>query len=239
MVLTNKLSLNAGKTKLFVHKLSACDSIPLRLPTITFNSIEIKRGSSAKFLGVIIDENITWNKHIELVENKISKNIGILYRASHYLDKKSLKSIYFSFIHNYVNYCNIAWASTSRTKLDKILKKQKHAVRIIYNKDKFTHSKPLMRDMNALNVYQINIFQVLKFMYKSKHNLNPREFDNTFTKIHHGYPTKFFRSNFKQLKVITKTTSFAISSRGPKIWNNYLHEFEKKYIYICLYFFIN
>ena len=72
MVLTNKLSLNAGKTKLFVHKLSACDSIPLRLPTITFNSIEIKR-ESAKFLGVIIDENITWNKHIELVENKISK----------------------------------------------------------------------------------------------------------------------------------------------------------------------
>ena len=106
------------------------------------------------------DENITWNKHIELVENKISKNIGILYKASHYLDKKSLKNIHFSFIHNYVNYCNIAWASTSRTKLDKILKKQKHAVRIIYNKDEFTHSKPLVRDMNALNVYQINIFQV-------------------------------------------------------------------------------
>ena len=34
-------------------------------------------------------------------------------------------------------------------KLDKILKKQKHVVRIIYNKDKFTHWKPLMRDMNA------------------------------------------------------------------------------------------
>ena len=65
-------------------------------------------------------------------------------------------------------------------------------------------------------------------MYKSKHNLNQRVFDNTFSKIHHGYPTKFFRSNFKQLKIITKTTSFAISSCGPKIWNNYLHEFEKK-----------
>ena len=180
------------------------------------------------------DENITWNKHIELVENKISKNIGILYRASHYLDKKSLKSIYFSFIHNYVNYCNIAWASTSRTKLDKILKKQKHAVRIIYNKDKFTHSKPLMRDMNALNVYQINIFQVLKFMYKSKHNLNPRVFDNTFTEIHHGYPTKFSRSNFKQPNIITQTTSFAISSREPKIWNNYLHELGKKIIFIFI-----
>ena len=223
------LPLNEGKTKYqFFHKPRACDSIPLRLPTMTFNNIKIKRESSVKFLGILIDEKITRNKHIELVENKISKNIGILYRASHYLDKKSLKSIYFSFIHNYVNYCNIAWASTSRTKLDKILKKQKHVVRIIYNKDKFTYSKPLMRDVNALNVYQINVFQVLKFMYKSKHNLNPRMFDNTFTEIHQGYPTRFSRSNFKQPKIITKTTSFAISSCGPKIWNNCLHEFEKK-----------
>ena len=74
-------------------------------------------------------------------------------------------------------------------------------------------------------------------MYKSKHNLNPRVFDNTFTEIHHGYPTRFSRSNFKQPKMITKTTSFAISSRGPKIWNNYLHEFEKKNLWF--YFFIN
>ena len=49
--------------------------------------------------------------------------------------------MYFSFIHNYVNYCNIPWASTTRTKLDKILKKQIDGVRIIYNKDKFTFSR--------------------------------------------------------------------------------------------------
>ena len=92
-------------------------------------------------------------------------------------------------------------------------------MRKIYNKDKFTHSKPLMRDMN---VYQINIFQVLKFTYKSKHNLNPRVFDNRFTEIHHGYPTRSSRSNFKQPKIIT------IFSRGPTIWNNHLHELKKK-----------
>ena len=141
-------------------------------------------------------------------------------------------------MHNYVNYCNKAWASTSRAKLDKVLKKQNHAVCIIYNKDKFSHSKPLMRDMNVLNVYQINIFQVLKFMYKSKHKLNRTVFDNTLTEIHHQYPTRFSRSNFKQPKIITKTTNFAISSRAPKIWNNYLLDFEKKN-YLCLYFFKN
>ena len=92
-----------------------------------------------------------------------------------------------------------------------------------------------MRDMNALNIYQINIFQVLKFICKAKHNLNPRVFDNTFTEIHHKYPTRFSRSDFKQPKIITKATSFTISSRGSKIWNNYLHEFEKKILSLPLF----
>ena len=93
-----------------------------------------------------------------------------------------------------------------------------------------------MRDMNALNVYQINIFQILKFMYKAKHNLNPIVFDNTFPEIHHRYPTRFPRSNFTQPKIITKATSFAISSRGSKIWKNYLHEFEKTILSLLLAF---
>ena len=52
-------------------------------------------------------------------------------------------------------------------------------------------------------------------MYKAKHNLNPRAFDNTFT-IHHRYPTRFSRSNFKQSKIIAKANSFATSSSGSK-----------------------
>ena len=108
-------SLYAGKTKyVFFRKQITRDSIALRLPSINFNSIDRKGESLIKFLGVVIDENITWNKHIELVENKISKNISILYRALHYRDKKSLKNIYSFVILNYVNYCNIAWASTAR-----------------------------------------------------------------------------------------------------------------------------
>ena len=132
-----------------------------------------KQNVNTEFLGVIIDESITWNKSMELVGNEISKTIGMQYRASYYLDKNSRQSIYFSFIHNYENYCNIAWPSTTRIKIDKILKKQKHTVCIIYNKGKFTHSKLLM---NALNVCQINIFQVSKFTYKAKPNLSPRVF---------------------------------------------------------------
>ena len=71
-----------------------CDSFSLQLPTMTFSNIEIKRENSVKFLSVIIDENLTWKNHIEVVENKISKNTGVLYMASHLLDFKNLLKIY-------------------------------------------------------------------------------------------------------------------------------------------------
>ena len=116
--LANKLSLNAKKANyVLFHKVSMCDSLPSKLPTMTFNNTEIKKENSIKFLGVIIDENLTWKNHIEVVENKISKNIGVLYRDSHLLDFKNLPKIYFFFIHIYISYADIAWASTFKTKL--------------------------------------------------------------------------------------------------------------------------
>ena len=101
-----------------------CDSLPSQLLTITFNNVEIKIENSIKLLGVVIDEHLTRKNHIEVVENKISKNIGVFYRASHLLDFKDVLKIYFSFIHIYISYANIAWASTFKTKLQEILKKQ-------------------------------------------------------------------------------------------------------------------
>ena len=64
---------------------------------MTFHNIEFKRENSVKFLGVIIDENLTWKNHIEVVENKISKNIGVLYRASHLFDFRNLLKVSPSF----------------------------------------------------------------------------------------------------------------------------------------------
>ena len=80
-----------------------CDSLQLQLPSMTFNNIEIKRENPIKFLGVIVDENLTWKNHIEVAENKINKNIEVLYRASHLLNFKNLLKIYFSFIHIYIS----------------------------------------------------------------------------------------------------------------------------------------
>ena len=90
--------------------------------------------------------------HIHEVQNKVSKNLGVLYKAKFLLNQKCLKDIYFSFIHCHLNYANIAWASTNPNKLKKLNSQQKHAARIICNEERYTHAKPLMKKLNILNV---------------------------------------------------------------------------------------
>ena len=124
-----------------------------------------------KFLGVLLDDCLTWKNHIQMIENKISKNVGILYRSKFLLNQKSLTGIYFSFIHVYINYTNIAWSSTNPSKLKKILNKQKHASRIILSEEINTHSRPLMKKLGILNIFQVNILQTLLFTFKTKNEM--------------------------------------------------------------------
>ena len=68
-----------------------------------------------------------------------------MYRAKPFLDTDSLLSLYFSYIHSYINYANLAWTSTHKTNLKKIHSQQKHALRIVYNKGRYYHTKELFR----------------------------------------------------------------------------------------------
>ena len=96
-------------------------------------------------------KNLTWKNHIEVAENKISKNLGVLYRAIHLLDFKKLLKIYLSFIHIYISYANIAWVSTFKTKLQGILKKRKYAARITFHATILDHARSLLKEMKSLN----------------------------------------------------------------------------------------
>ena len=140
---------------------------------MNINGFTVERESSIKVLGVWADENLTWRDHIHAVENKIAKNIRLLYQGKHYLDDNCVKQICFAYIHAYLNYANIAWANTHKTKLKKVQSKQKHALRIIFNQSKTSPSEPLFLSLNVLNVYQINIFQSVQFMHKIKTKMFP------------------------------------------------------------------
>ena len=147
----------------------------------------------------MLDENISWKEHIKAVENKLSKNIGLLCKAKQLLDNESLKSVYFSYIHSYLNQANIAWASTNPTKLKKIHYLQKQLAQIIFNRDRLCDSRPLLKNLNALNVYQINLHRI-------KMGNIPEVFHETIKKPNHKYPTTFSNLNDSIEKYSLKPT---------------------------------
>ena len=147
-----------------------------------------------------------------------------MYKAKHLLDKNCLKNIYFSFIHSYLNYCNIAWASSYQTQLKKLHIVQKKACRIILNKHRHYESKPLMMQLGVLNIYQLNKFQISFFMYRLTKSMLPDIFQPLFTKINHRYHTRHSYNNFTVPRTVLYKTDFAISCRGSRLWKTVSNE---------------
>ena len=114
-----------------------------------------------------------------------------------------------------MNYGNIVWASTSRTKLKKLASKQKQALGIVYNES--TDIKEILVRMKVLNTYKLNIYQILNFIFKIKINTAPCIFENQFKEIQHQYSTRFRKNSFVESQLVYSQTKFSVSPRGPKL----------------------
>ena len=145
-------------------------------------------------------------------------------------------SLYYSFTHSYLKYGNITWCSTSMTKLKKLLSTQKQALRTITirTSQSESRSKQIMRELCVLNIYQLNIYNVLNLMFKVKNGLIPDAFQNKFNMISHDYFTNSM-CNFKEPRFSLKVTKFAISSRGPRLWNKILDNNTKAFTSYSLF----
>ena len=188
------------------------------------DNIVIERENVTKFLGVLIDENLSWKQHINNVSSKVSKSIGILYKSRQIVKKPMLIQLYFSFIHSHLSYANIAWASTHKSKLEPLYRHQKHAARIINFKDKFTHAQPLLYDMKALNIFQLNLSHILYFMFKCKKKIAPPIFHDLFTPKPENKYNSRSKGKLKEPFYRKKLTQFNIEYRGPHLWNELAHQ---------------
>ena len=175
-----------------------------------------------------MDENLSWKKHLKLTENKIAKNIGLIYKAEAYLNRDSLLALYFSYIHSYINYTNLVWGNTRRTYLRKINSLQKHALRLIPNKNRFSHSKELFESCEILIVYKLNLLNTAVFMHKIKNRTALSLFLEIFQQPSHSYSTHFSSGNYRKPQINLRKCRFRISIRGPAIWNDLVGSTEKE-----------
>ena len=147
-----------------------------------------------------------WKYHIEDVCNKVSKSIGVMYKSRNILSKRLMNELYFSFIHSYLNYASIAWASTNKSNFISFHHHQQNEIRIIYDKDPFAYTKPLFKHAKALTVYEIDLFQILPLIFKCK---SKTVFHNLYTL---KPPSKY---SLRTYNLLPKFGQFSLSFHGP------------------------
>ena len=131
----------------------------------------LDRVNTTKFLDIIIDENLTWKSHIGATSKTISRNIGMLSKMEHYVPRYVLYSLYCSLVLPHINDGILIWGNTCKTYLDKIFKLQKWAIRIISLEHYRSHTGPLFKKNNVLNIFDTFKLELGLFMYKHQTNL--------------------------------------------------------------------
>ena len=237
-LILNKLSLNITKTKYMVF---SPRSKKIQLPNLTLNNTPIEHVNQFDFLGVVLDENVKWDKHINKVGNKINRNIGLISKLKYYLSVHTLKTLYNSLILRYFNYGILAWGLSTSSKRLVIL--QKKAARIL-TKSKFNaHSNPILKSLKLLKVPDLYRLQVLKFYYKYVHSELPDFFQSfVLKKRSHVHPYSTSKSSdLISNRTKHKFADACLKNQIPVIMNNtadniisklYTHSFNgySKYI---------
>ena len=161
--------LNIKKTKYLVFGPPNATRRSYQLK-ITLSNVDVVRISrhenekSIRFLGLLLDEHITWNDHIAQVTNKIKKGIYVLNQLKNFLPQDILRTVYFSLIHSHVTYGLSVWGNSSNIKKIHLL--QKAALRII-SKAKFrSHTNSLFLKNRILKLPDIYEEQILNFMHE-------------------------------------------------------------------------
>ena len=185
----NKLSLNAKKTKMMIfhHRQKNISDIDLSL---YINGTKIEQVQEFNFLGLVLDECMTWNSHIQKISGKIAVVNGALSRLKKILPSDILKTIYNALVQPHLNFGVLLWGKNVK----RILKLQKWAVRAICSSKYNAHTDPLFIKLKLLKIHDIYKLGILKFYYKYQKGLLPGYFSSMFD---HTYPTHDYATRFR------------------------------------------
>ena len=182
---------------------------------------KIGQTDSTKFLGIVVDENLTFKKHIDYIANKISKTVGLLHKLKYSLPSSILKNIYVSLIEPYILYGKEALSVGYSNITDRILVLQKKAVRAIMNAPYNAHTAVFLNDLRILKAGDIGKIQLIKMIYQTL-KLNKYESIHPYLNRNastHRYST---RTN-NHLSIPRYRLSISQRSalyRGINLWNN-------------------
>lgn len=195
----NKLSLNLKKTKLMSFGQQR-NAIPVQ---ITIDNITIERVNQNVFLGVIIDEKVSWKPHICYLRTKVAKCVGIMRRASHALNCNALLILYHSLVMSYLTYCIEVWGNCYKSHLMPLIVLQKRAIRIVHGAQYYDHTTPLFLQSSVLKLRDHIDYKTAQIMFKASKNSLSANIQHLFhdRDAHHTYnlrgSNKFYQTYSK------------------------------------------
>lgn len=174
---SDNLKVNLEKTNVICFRKHFVDNF------IMNHDSTLNLNSACKFLGIYIDDKLTWKDQIDYLCSKISSSLYVLVRLAQYLNFESLRTIYFGLVYPFLSYGIVLWGGASSVHLNRIFVLQKKAIRIIAKVSPRTSCKTYFVDFNILTLYGMYIFQSImlvksdgKFTVKNRelHNYNTR-----------------------------------------------------------------
>ena len=217
----NKLTLNTAKTKYMVFNPKNDNRVNSNLTKLHIENVNIDRigkdceSESFKFVGINIDENLKWDKHIEHIRNKLLSANYALSKTKNILPTKIKMKIYNSLFKSHLEFGMLSWGPFSEIEVHRLVQIQKKAVRNIAGVKSNSHTDPLFAELKILKAPDLLQMNMLSFMYKYDSKKVPPSFENHFTPLINYERSKNYHLINVKCKKLQKFPSYSL----PKRWN--------------------
>jgi hypothetical protein len=207
----NKMAVNTVKTKFIVFRTRGKIVNPADChlvyngneigqpedPSMVYDIERIHNNGTTKnfkLLGVLFDEFLSFEDHINSICNKISKSLFCINRIKNFINLETKKTLYYAMIHSHLAYCVNIYSCATETSLKKLMTKQKEAIRMICNAGYRDHTAPLFVRLKILPLSQFIKYSQLKFMHSFAHNMLPFSFQQMWVTNRDRNPERVLRN---------------------------------------------
>ena len=216
----NKLSINISKTKYMIVSPKFKSSYKFKIELLG-NLLE--QVDSHKYLGVIIDDVLSWQPHTAMIAVKLSRLCGLLYKLRNYTDTAILKKVFYALVQPVIHYGLICWGSCSESikrQIEILLNRILRCINFV--KVRQMHVSDLYALSKVLTIKDAYKAEVCKFVYNVKQNALPEIFSNYFSECRfvHNYSTRqALNKNFFLARKQKAMGQRSVQYRGTKFWN--------------------
>lgn len=213
----NKLKLNVDKTKVMILTNKKIDRNNVN---IFINGSKLTIESEIKYLGIVIDDKLKFDRNTDYLCKKIGKKVNVISRLRRELNTGQKASLYKTIVEPHFTYCASILFLCNETDLQRLQVLQNKCLRNVLEVDRYTSSEPMLNALSLLSVNQIIIFRTLIFIYKIISGETPMYLTSRI-KFRHETNTRVLRSNNEiELTKATKTCSQnSLYYKGIKMFN--------------------